>query len=81
LIYSTGSRIGIVKLAVSAQTRFLTRRGVASAFTWSATSSYQVVVALSDGNQGIYLVDTRQNTWLQVDKQGTSGPFEWTEIP
>jgi hypothetical protein len=81
LIYSTGTRIGVVNLAASGQTLFLTLKGVASAFTWSATSSHQVVVALSDGNQGIYLVDTRQNTWLQVDKQGASGPFEWTEIP
>jgi len=81
LIYSTGTRIGVVNLAASDQTFFLTLKGVASAFTWSATSSHQVVVALSDGNQGIYLVDTRQNTSLQVDKQGASGPFEWTEIP
>jgi len=81
LIYSTGTRIGVVNLAANDQTFFLTLKGVASAFIWSATSSHQVVVALSDGNQGIYLVDTRQNTWLQVDKQGASGPFEWTEIP
>jgi hypothetical protein len=81
LIYSTGTRIGVVNLAASDQTFFLTLKGVASAFTWSATSSNQVVVALSDGNQGIYLVDTQQNTWQQVDKQGASGPFEWTEIP
>ncbi len=81
LIYSTGTRIGIVNLAASDQTFFLTLKGVASAFTWSATSSNQVVVALSDDNQGIYLVDTRQNTWLQVDKQGASGPFEWSEVP
>ncbi len=81
LIYSTGTRIAIVNLATSDQTLFLTLKGVASAFTWSATSPYQAVVALSDGNQGIYLVDTRQNTSQQVDKQGASGPFEWTEIP
>jgi Putative zinc-finger/WD40-like Beta Propeller Repeat len=81
LIYSTGTRIGVVNLAAGNQTLFLTLKGVASAFTWFATSSRQVVVALSDGNQGIYLVNTQQNTWLQVGKQGASGPFEWTEIP
>jgi hypothetical protein len=31
--------------------------------------------------QGIYLVDTQGNTSLQLDKQGTGGPIEWTEIP
>jgi len=81
LIYTTGTRIGVVNLQANDQTLFLKLQGVASAFAWSATSPHQVVVALDDVHQGIYLVDTQQNASLQVDKQGAGGPFVWTEIP
>ena len=81
LIYTTGTLIGVVNLQANDQTLFLKLKGVASAFAWSATSPHQVVVALDDVHQGIYLVDIQQNTSLQVDKQGAGGPFVWTEIP
>ncbi len=81
LAYSTGSHIGIVNLQAGARILFLKLNGVASTFAWSAVSPHQLVVALRDVNQGIYLVDSQHNTFLQVDKQGASGPVLWTEIP
>ena len=81
LIYSTGRRVGIINLQAGNGTLFLKLNGVASSFAWSVTSSHQVVVALRDMSQGIYMVDTLHNTSLQMDKLGASGPIEWTEIP
>ena len=81
LVYSTGTRIGIVNLKAGNGTLFLKFNGVASSFAWSVTSPNQVVIALRDTSQGIYMVDTLRNTSLLMDKLGASGPIEWTEIP
>lgn len=81
LAYSTGTKIGIVNLQAGNQTRYLKLRGSASAFIWSATSPHQLVVALSDEQPGIYLVDTQRNSSQQLDKESTGGPIAWTEIP
>jgi Putative zinc-finger/WD40-like Beta Propeller Repeat len=81
LVYSTGARIGIVNLQAGNRTLFLTLNGVASSFAWSVSLLHQIVVALRDTSQGIYLVDTLHNTSLQMDKLGASGSIEWTEIP
>jgi len=81
LVYSTGTRVGIVNLQAGNGTLFLKLNGVASSFAWSVNSSHQVVVALRDMSQGIYIEDTLQNTSLQMDKLGARGPIEWTEIP
>jgi hypothetical protein len=81
LVYSTGTRVGIVNLQAGNGTLSIKLKGVASSFAWSITSSHQVVVALRDMSQGIYMVDTLRNTMLQMDQLGASGPIEWTEIP
>ncbi len=81
LVYSTGTHIGVVNLQASNKSQFLKLQGVASTFAWSLSSPHQLVVALRDMYQGIYLVDTSHGTSLQVDKLGASGPIEWTEIP
>ncbi len=81
LVYSTGTRIGVANLQANNKSEFLKLQGVASTFAWSVSSPHQLVVALRDMYQGIYLVDTSHGTSLQVDKLGASGPIEWTEIP
>jgi Tol biopolymer transport system component len=81
LVYSTGTRIGIINLQAGNRTLFLKLNGVASTFAWSVISSHQLVVALRDMSQGIYMVDTFHNTSLQMDQLGAGGPIEWTEIP
>ncbi len=81
LVYSTGTHIGVVNLQASNKSQFLKLQGIASTFAWSVSSPHQLVVALHDISQGIYLVDTLHGISLQVDKLGASGPIEWTEIP
>lgn len=81
IAFSTGTQIGIVNLQISSSASFLKLKGAASAMIWSPTSSHQLVVALSDDQLGIYLVDTAQNTAQKVDQSGTDGPIFWTEIP
>jgi Tol biopolymer transport system component len=81
LMFSNGTRIGIVNLQVGNRTLFLKLNGVASSFAWSVSSPHQIVVAVRDTSQGIYMVDTLNNTSQQMDKLAASGPIEWTEIP
>ena len=81
LAYNTGTKIGVVNIQAGNKTQYLNLHGSASAFIWSATSAHQLVVALADGQPGIYLVDTQHNSSQQLDKEGTSGPIAWTEIP
>src|SRR5260370_1900710 len=81
LIYTTGTRIGVVNLQANDQTLFLKLQGVASAFAWSATSPHQVVVALYDVHQRISPVDTHHKSRLHVAKQVPLGPFGRQELP
>lgn len=81
VVYSTGTQTVIVNLQASKKLLPLKLRGPASTFAWSAISPHQVVVALTDGQQGVYLVDTQHNTSVQLDQHTLSGPIEWTEIP
>lgn len=86
LVYSTGTQIAVIRptnLHTIQKPLILKLHGPASAYAWSATanSSYQLVVAQNDVQQGIYLVNTQQNTFVQIDNQGASGPIWWTEIP
>ena len=86
LVYSTGTEIAVVNpanLQTIQKPLILKLHGPASAFAWSATanSSHQLVVAQNDVQQGIYLVNTQQNTFVQVDNSGASDPIWWTEIP
>ena len=86
LVYSTGTENEVVSPA-NPQTiqkpLILKLHGPASAYVWSVTanSSRQLVVAQNDVQQGIYLVNTQQNTFAQVDHSGANGPIWWTEIP
>jgi len=79
--YSTGTKVGIATIQAPIATHFLPIKGAASTLAWSVTSPQQLVIALNDGQQGIYLVDTGRGTSKQVDTLGTSGPILWTEIP
>ena len=81
--YSTGTRIGIASVQSPGNPRYLTLKGAASALSWSAstTSLNQLVVAMNDVQQGIYLVDTQHNTIFLADKLGADGPILWMVIP
>ncbi len=79
--YSTGRQTVVVNLATGKKIPLLTLRGPASALIWSASSTGQLVVALSDSQQGIYLVNVAHNSSLRVDTLGINGPIVWTEVP
>jgi len=81
LVYSTGIQTVVVNVQGNKKLQPLTLRGLASTFVWSATSPHQLVVALSDGQQGVYLVDTQHNSTLQLDQQAISSAILWTEVP
>jgi dipeptidyl aminopeptidase/acylaminoacyl peptidase len=80
LVYSTGTQT-IVVTVDSGKLQPLNLHGLASVFVWSPDSPRQLVVVVSDGQQGVYLVDTQRNTVLQVDQQNVSGPILWSEVP
>jgi Tol biopolymer transport system component len=81
LAYSTGTKVGIANIQAPIDVHFLSIKGAPSTLAWSVTSPQRLVVALNDGQQGIYLVDTGHGSTKQVDALGTSGPILWTEIP
>lgn len=81
LAYSTGTQTMVVNLQTGQKAFALKLHGPVSIFIWSATSAHQLVVALGDGQQGIFLVDTQHNTTKQVDKTGTNGPITWSQVP
>jgi Tol biopolymer transport system component len=81
LAYSTGTQVAIMDVRGNTHPMQIKPHGPASALLWSATTSQQLVVALRDGSQGTYIVDTQQNVAHQVDQQQVSGSVLWTEIP
>ncbi len=82
LAYSTGSHILVASIQTrSASSQPLTVSGTASALCWSVISPHQLIMGISSGKAGIYLIDTQRNTVLQLDKNTTNGPIQWTQIP
>jgi len=81
LVYNTGTQTIVFNLHSSKKAFALKLHGPASAFVWSDTSPDRLVAALSDGQQGIYLVDTRHNTSRQIDSLGINSPIKWVEVP
>jgi Tol biopolymer transport system component len=81
LAYSTGTHILVVNMQAINAAQPLKIQGLATALSWSASLPNQLVIALSDGQQGIYLVDTQHDTSLQLDSSNARGPILWTQIP
>ncbi len=81
LAYSTGTHILVADAQTIKTSEPLQIQGSATVLSWSTSSPKQLVIAVDDGQPGLYLVDTRQDTILQLDKEGTAGPILWTQIP
>jgi Tol biopolymer transport system component len=81
LAYSTGSQIQIASPQTGSTSSPLRLQGSAAAMSWSVSSSSQLVLLLTDGEQGIYLLDTQKDTTIQINKERTNGPIWWTQIP
>jgi Tol biopolymer transport system component len=81
-VYSTGTQTLVVHLAGNMTSTALSLLGHVSALAWFANSAHQFVVALSDGQTGVYLVDTKNQHIQQISRQDViSGPIIWTEVP
>jgi len=81
LAYSTGKQVAVINLATGKQETMPGLQGTATDFAWSVSAPHQLVVALSDERQGIYLVDTQRLSTLQLDKISTDSSIQWSEIP
>jgi hypothetical protein len=81
IAYSTGTHTFIVDVSKLKAPQVLKLQGPASAFIWSASGVYRLIVAISDVQEGIYLVDTLHMTSVMLDKEATGGPLVWTQIP
>ncbi len=81
LAYSTGTHILVVNMQTIKASQPLKIQGLATALSWSVSLPNQLVIALGDGQQGIYLVDTQHDTSLQLDSSNARSPILWTQIP
>jgi Tol biopolymer transport system component len=82
LAYSTGTHVLVMQTqGISKSSHPLKLQGPATALSWSEDAPNHLVTAMSDGEQGIYLVDTQHDTWLQLDTSDLNGPIFWTQIP
>jgi Tol biopolymer transport system component len=81
IVYSNSTHTFIVYVPKAKATQLSRLQGSPSAFTWCATQTHQLIVALADGQPGIYLVDPQHATVVKLDKEGTHGPLLWTQIP
>lgn len=78
LLYSTDNHLFVLHKQVVQQLKL---QGPTSALSWSATSPHQAIVAVGDGQEGMYIVDTQSNAVIQIDKADMRGPILWSEIP
>ena len=81
LVYNTGTQIVVVNIQTTGKPLILKLQGPATSFIWSLASPSQLVVAVSDGQQGIYIVDTQHSTMQQLDRHAMNGTIVWTQVP
>ncbi len=82
LAYSNGTHTFVAEMqrpATLAQS--LQLPGLVNMLSWSVTTPGQLVLVVSDGQRGIYLVDTQHNDMLRLDQKDMRGPIAWTQIP
>ncbi len=81
LAYSTGTQIDIAPTLTSGQVTHLHLQGQITGLSWSPSAVHQLVISMSGPRPGLYLVDTRQNTSLQLDLADAGNAIQWTQIP
>ncbi len=81
LAYSTGTQIAIANTQHSGQLTHLHLQGQISGLSWSPAAVHQLIISLSGPQPGLYLVDTRQNTSLQLAPNSIGSVIQWTQIP
>jgi Tol biopolymer transport system component len=81
LAYSTGTHTVLFDLNNPGASQTLKLQGKVVAFSWSVTSSSQIILTLADEQQGLYLIDIQHGMLLQLNKETIQGPILWTQIP
>ena len=81
MAYSTSTHTVIFDLNTPGVLQTLKPQGKVVAFSWSVTSPTQLILALANGQQGLYLIDIQHGTSLQLNKETLQGPLLWTQIP
>lgn len=81
LAYSTGMHVAFIAPQTGKSAQILQLEGPSSAFSWSTTPPYQLAVAISDHQQGIYVASTQHNTLQVIDQKDLRGSIQWTQIP
>ena len=81
LAYNTGTQIVIASIQNAPKSHILKLQGPATSFIWSLTSPSQLIVAVSDTQQGIYIVDAQHFTTQQLDPRGITDTILWTQVP
>ncbi|HEX7734980.1 MAG TPA: zf-HC2 domain-containing protein [Ktedonobacteraceae bacterium] len=79
--YSTGTQVNVVSTLGAGQFIRLHLRGQIANLSWSPTAVHQLIISLAGPNSGLYLIDPRQNTALQLDSTSTVSTIQWTQIP
>lgn len=81
LAYSTGVHGQVVAIHTPGIVQTLKPQGKVVAFSWSVTSPSQLILAIGDGQQGLYLVDSQNGMTQQLAKETPQGSILWTQIP
>jgi Putative zinc-finger/WD40-like Beta Propeller Repeat len=81
IVYTTGLNTFVVKVPDLHTSQPLTLQGTVSTFCWSLSQPDQLILSTSDSEQGIYLMDTKNDTAVQIDDISATGSLLWIQIP
>lgn len=81
LAYSTATGVFVADMHTAKTLQLPTLHVPASTFAWSTSDPHQLVVAISEDQQGIYLFHAESRTLQRLDQQGLAGSLLWTQIP
>jgi Tol biopolymer transport system component len=80
LAYSTNEALLTVTRKMLKTSQLLPVQGITSKFTWSISPSNRLLLAINEGETGIYQINIDDNTARRVDSKPANGPFVWTQI-
>ncbi len=81
LAYNTGTQIVVASIQSVPKLHILKLQGPATSFIWSLTSPSQLIVSVSDTQQGIYIIEAQRFTTRQLDPHGITNSILWTQVP
>jgi Tol biopolymer transport system component len=81
IAYCTSSQILLSSVQALKVAQPLKLAGPATVLSWSVSNPNQLVLALADGQAGIYLVDIQRDNTLRLDQKPMQGEIRWSLIP